>query len=98
MLDVPMYMATNTYQTYGAACILYDNALGDFAKKQGCDMFVLPSSVHEMMIIPDEGTVEADDLRQMIKDVNMSLDERERALFLSDSVYVYRRDKGMQFA
>ena len=53
MLDVPMYMITNTYQTYGAAGILYDHVLCDFSMEQGCGLFLLPTSIHEMMIIPD---------------------------------------------
>ena len=67
MLDVPMYMITNTYQTYGAAGILYDHVLCDFSMEQGCGLFLLPTSIHEMMIIPDEGIVKVDDLKQMMK-------------------------------
>lgn len=98
MLDVPMYMITNTYQTYGAACILYDNALRDFSMEQGCSLFLLPTSIHEMMVIPDKGIVEVDDLKQMMKDVNMSLKPEEKVLFLSESVYLYSESNGIQFA
>lgn len=98
MLDVPMYMITNTYQTYGAACILYDNVLRDFSKKQECGLFLLPTSIHEMMIIPDDGRVKVDDLKQMMKDVSMTLETEEKVLFLSDSVYRYSESKGIQFA
>lgn len=98
MLDVPMYMMTNTSQTYGAACILYDNALRDFSMEQGCSLFLLPTSIHEMMVIPDKGIVKVDDLKQMMKDVNMSLKPEEKVLFLSESVYLYSESNGIRLA
>ncbi|MDE6906066.1 MAG: hypothetical protein K2P76_14235 [Lachnospiraceae bacterium] len=98
MLDVPMYMITNTYQTYGAACILYDNALRAFSMEQECSLFLLPTSIHEMMVIPDKGIVKVDDLKQMMKDVNMSLKAEEKVLFLSESVYLYSESNGIRFA
>lgn len=97
MLDVPMYIITNTYQIYGAACILYDNALRDFSMEQGYSLFLLPTSIHEMMVIPDKGIVKVDDLKQMMKDVNMSLKTEEKILFLSDSVYLYSESNGIRF-
>lgn len=90
---VPMYVATNTMQLNGAAVILYENQLKAFAKCLGGDYFMLPSSVHETLLIPV--TKETDnplDLKEMVVDVNENCVRDEE--FLSDSVYRYFDDEG----
>ncbi len=97
-LKAPMYVITNRYQNLGAACILYDNVLQNFSKEQGCDLFILPSSIHEMMVILDNGKVTAYELKQMIREVNDTLDASARTLFLSNNVYMYKLHSGIQLA
>ena len=47
-----MYVLTNESKLNGAACILYENVLYDFAQKLGADLYILPSSVHEVILLP----------------------------------------------
>ena len=57
------------------------------AERVGGDFFVLPSSINEILLVPDNGDMTADALRDMVKDVNakeVSPEER-----LSDNVYHY---------
>ena len=73
----------------GAGTILYDGVLKRFAEKAGCDIYILPSSLHEVLLVPGTMKISVDDLKEMVKDVNRTVVSAED--FLSDNVYVYRR-------
>ena len=82
-----MYVLTNESKLNGAACILYENVLYDFAQKLGADLYILPSSVHEVILLPKLSMFEKDELVNMVKEVNtegVAADE-----VLSDHVYEY---------
>ena len=84
-----MYLLTNESKLNGAACILYENVLYDFAQKLGADLYILPSSVHEVILLPKLSMFEKDELVNMVKEVNtegVAADE-----VLSDHVYEYNR-------
>lgn len=84
-----MYVLTNESKLNGAACILYENVLYDFAQKLGADLYILPSSVHEVILLSKLSMFEKDELVNMVKEVNtegVAADE-----VLSDHVYEYNR-------
>lgn len=84
-----MYVLTNESKLNGAACILYENVLYDFAQKLGADLYILPSSVHEVILLPKLSMFKKDELVNMVKEVNtegVAADE-----VLSDHVYEYNR-------
>ena len=84
-----MNVLTNESKLNGAACILYENVLYDFAQKLGADLYILPSSVHEVILLPKLSMFEKDELVNMVKEVNtegVAADE-----VLSDHVYEYNR-------
>lgn len=88
--DNSMYVATNDHMINGACVILYDNMLRDFANEIGGDFYVLPSSVHEIILVPTKDDLSVSYLSDMLSDVNrtsLSADE-----VLSDNVYLYRAD------
>ena len=64
--------------------------LQEAADRLGGDFFVLPSSVHEVLFIRDDGSFERDQLESMVRGVNAT--EVSEADFLSDSVYHYDSD------
>lgn len=87
-----MYVITNNEKYYGAAVILDEQALSQFADKICSDYFILPSSIHELILVPDDGRADVKVLRDMVRDVNathVSCDE-----VLSDCVYKYSRILG----
>lgn len=86
----PMYVLSNQHKLYGAVCILYQNLLRDFANRLGCDLYILPSSVHEVLIIPAYDHTNHQELTEMVQDVNSSQLSREEVL--SDHVYYYSRE------
>ncbi len=85
-----LYVLTNSAQLYGASCMLYHKVLFDFAKNLNCDFYLLPSSVHEVLLLPKKGETQVAELEHMVQEVNhCELDPEE---ILSDHVYCYCRE------
>lgn len=87
--EVPMYVLSNKSRINGASCILYKDILKDFAMVVDKDLYVLPASIHEVILLPSDGTQESEQLKEMVREINQSQVEKEEVL--SDSVYYYRR-------
>lgn len=85
-----MYILTNTNKNLGACCILYEKLLSDFARALGNSFYLLPSSIHEMILLPDTGRVVVEELLSMVKEVNATQVEPEE--ILSDHVYYYLKE------
>lgn len=86
--DQVMFIASVPNYTLGAGVIAYENFMEMASEATGGgDIFVLPSSRHEVIIVPDNGMIEANDLVDMVKTVNASEVEPEDKL--TDSVYHY---------
>ena len=86
---IPMYVCTNTIKLNGAGVILYQGLLQEFADRVGSDFYILPSSIHETLLIPANGDMDIEYLRDMVKTVNRT--EVAPDEILSDSVYFYSR-------
>ncbi|QHI73078.1 DUF5688 family protein [Aminipila terrae] len=84
-----MYVLTNKKKINGAACLLYDDVLKNFAEKHNCDFYMLPSSTHEVLLIPDNNLVNSKELQAMVKEVNAT--EVAPDEVLSNNVYYYSR-------
>lgn len=84
---VPMYVLRNESKVLGAACILYPDLLSDFAAACGSDLFIIPSSIHEMLILPYADPSESADIKNMIRDINRTAVTTEEVL--SDNLYIY---------
>ena len=88
-----LYVLTNSSRVNGAACILYDNLLKKFANDVHSDLYILPSSVHEVIIVPKKNAFDKSELADMVREVNeqgVSQDE-----ILSDNVYECNRKNGL---
>ena len=86
----PMYVATNSKKLNGACVMLYDGLLRSFARKVGKSFYIIPSSIHEVILIPDTLDMDIRYMKAMVKEVNgteVSPDE-----VLSDNVYRYDID------
>lgn len=88
--DCPLYVMGSHDKQFGAGTILYPNALADFAKEMGQNLFILPCSVHEVILVPDSGREDPLQLQQMVAEVNRTQLDAED--ILSDSVYYYDRE------
>lgn len=92
---IPMYVLTNSRRINGASAMLYSGILAQLAKRFGQNLVILPSSVHEVLILPTaEQDCSADAMSgftDMVREVNetqVSDDE-----FLSNHVYLYVKDE-----
>lgn len=86
----PMYVLSNRTRIQGASCILYPDILRDFATAIKSDFYILPSSIHEVILLPAQGDEDEVSLKSMVQEVNETQVEREEVL--SDSVYYYNRE------
>lgn len=86
---IPLKVLTNNKRTRGAVCILYPGVLDKMAEEMGSDFFILPSSIHEVILIPDMGNEDSEALKKMIREVNRTQVALEEVL--SDTLYRYDR-------
>ena len=87
-MDVPQLMVlTNDQALYGAGALFYPGQLDTIASQIGSDYFVIPSSIHEVLILPDDGTIDRHAIESMIQEVNMTAVAPEERL--SDHAYHY---------
>lgn len=87
-----MKILSNARRVHGAACVLYPGVLERLAWKEGRDLYVIPSSVHEMILLPDIGAQQPMELKEIIREVNRT--QVDPAEVLSDSLYRYSRAEG----
>ena len=85
-----MYVLTNEQRLYGAANILYPEYLEDIAQRVDSDIYIIPSSVHEVITIPAYMVESVDYLQAMVMEVNRN--EVSEEDYLSDGVYLYSRE------
>ena len=90
---LPMYVLTNGPKTLGAACILDNDRLKDFSNEMESDLFILPCSIHETILLPVSSGYDPEVLGSMVREINDS--EVEKTDYLSDSVYRFRRETGL---
>ena len=90
--DTVMYMLTNSKKVNGASYIIHEEYIREFANSINSDLYIIPSSIHELLIIPMESGVTKDELESMVRDVNNS--ELSPGEVLSDHVYEFYREHG----
>ena len=84
-----MYVLTNEQKLFGAACILYRDQLKSFAEKKNADLYILPSSVHETILIPSIPSLNQEAFLDIVSEINRSQVEEEEVL--ADSVFFYNK-------
>ncbi len=92
---VDMIIVTNELGINGAVTILYEGIIEELAKRYETDLYVIPSSVHEMIVVPVKEDPENelyDMLRFIVKDINERYVAEEE--ILSNRVYRYLRKEG----
>ena len=92
---VNMFVLSNDSGINGASSILYDSVISNFAKVQECNIFILPSSVHEVMLVPETAETGPEFLEGLVREANQSavglID------LLSDHIYYYDKEKDRIF-
>lgn len=91
-VDIRMYVLTNKDGVFGSAEILDTHTLQAIGKMLADDFIVIPSSVHETIIVPAGAAPEYSELADMVCEINathVSAEER-----LSNHIYRYGRNEG----
>lgn len=87
---IPLYVLSNNIKLNGAICMLYKDVLKEFSNRMGNDLYILPSSIHELIVIPsDINDTTGDEFSEMVKEVNATQLARDE--ILSEHVYYYDR-------
>lgn len=89
--EVPMRVLSNRQRMNGAVCLIYQGVVEQLAEEHQADLYILPSSIHEVILLPDSGKETPGDLKSMIVQVNRTQVAPEEVL--SDSLYRYDRRK-----
>jgi len=84
-----MYVLSNERKCFGASVLLYENKLNEIGDMIQDDFYILPSSIHEVIIVPKEKTRDKEELTEMVQQVNFSQLMEEEVL--SDHAYFYSR-------
>lgn len=84
-----MFALTNAEADNGAAAVCYEGVLDSFSRKIEDDLVILPSSVHETILLPLHKNGDIDQLKHMVYDINRTV--LDRSEFLSDNVYLFNR-------
>lgn len=86
---IHLYVLTNKKMFWGASGILDRGIIRAFAEKTGHSLYIIPSSIHEVLLCPDLGQIERGEIDQIIKEVNTTqVSPHDR---LSDHAYHYDR-------
>lgn len=90
---IGMYVLSPKTKLYGAALIAIDSVLEKIAAELDSDFYIIPSSVHELIIVKSHDKDMAESLNEMINEVNETVVSCED--ILSDHAYFYERGWGI---
>lgn len=89
----PMYVFTNKMRVLGAAGAFFGSKVKELSKQLESNLFILPSSIHEAILIPDSGKMSVEQFSEMVREINLEqVPEEER---LADDIYYYNRALGI---
>ena len=80
-----LYVLTNSEGINGAGCLLYPELLKELREYFQTEYYILPSSIHEVILLPEQKPVEQEELNDMIREINLTQVPEEEVL--SDCAY-----------
>lgn len=85
-----LYVLTNESKIHGASMLLNKKLMTKVIERVGKDFYIVPSSVHEVLIVPRNDKMRISDLDYLVRDINESqVDVPDR---LSDHIYRYTEE------
>lgn len=85
--DGGMFVLTTESGIFGASALFYPRVLDKIAEMFRVGLYILPSSVHEVIILPDAGNFNAEDLKRMVHEANSTVVDPKDVL--SDNVWYF---------
>lgn len=87
----PLVIVTNESGMHGAAALFYPGVFEKIAERVGGSYYVLPSSIHEVLVLPEkENQAPVSSLKEMVTEINVAEVRPDEKL--SDSVYFYNAE------
>ena len=92
LMEEPVFVVSNETGVNGATAMFYRGVLAELAEQVCDDLYILPSSIHEVLVLPAGTGRDPESLRDMVREVNATAVRDED--FLSDGLYYYERESG----
>jgi len=90
-IDIPedsgLHILTNQQHINGATYMVYEDIIKEFAQNNNSDVYILPSSIHEVLLLPAKEDINKANLEEMVKEINEYVVSPLE--YLSDTVYKY---------
>lgn len=90
MGESAMIVVTNESKVHGAIAMKATEKLVEIADRYEKDLAILPSSIHEVLLVPMNEEVSVSQLTEMVREVNTTQVEPEERL--SDHIYIFNRE------
>ena len=90
--DLNLYVLSNERLTLGAAVMLYPGKMEEVSELLGSNVYIIPSSIHEIIVLSDRNETDLTYLKDMIKVINRTQIAPQDVL--SDSLYYFDRETG----
>lgn len=84
------FVLSNRDRVFGAAAALYTGEIQRLAERREADIYIIPSSIHEVLLLVDSEETDAEDIKKTILDVNEAQVAPEERL--SNNLYKYCRE------
>lgn len=86
--EEPMYVLTNERREHGATVTSYPGVLEQVREQLGKDFYILPSSTHEVIVLPKEVGADPKDVRNTVRAINAEIVDPSEVL--SNEVYEFQ--------
>ncbi len=86
-----MFVVSNVKGINGASCLIYPDVIKNLAEQLDADLYILPSSIHEIIVVKNNQKMDKNTFREMVTDINRTQVPEED--ILSDNVYFYSRKR-----
>ena len=90
--DLNLYVLSNERLTLGAAVMLYPGMMEEVSDMMDSDVYIIPSSIHELIVLPAGNETDLTYLKDMIRVINRT--QLAKQDVLSDSLYFFSRETG----
>lgn len=95
-MESPLFVLTNEAKLFGAVYMLLPEVMDQIVDEKGDDIYILPSSIHEILILKSSELNDLPRLQHMVQDINeMQVPMEQR---LSNHVYRYSKENGLAIA
>lgn len=88
-----LYVLTNEEGLNGAGTVLYEGILESFSDRIKGNFYILPSSIHEVLLVPEKEGSDPQALSDLVKEVNRTVVDEDE--ILSDRVYYYEKGQNV---